>query len=87
MHYVWCSEYDDYYQLKQDHTRLIGFSSIQKHIAAMRCHAYGAVADILDAYLCMSKAICIEAMYKFCKAMAAVFGGTYLRAPNKANMT
>jgi hypothetical protein len=43
--------------------------------------AYGVAGDLIDEYLRMSESTCLESMYKFCKAMIAVFGTIYLREP------
>ena len=46
-------DYDDYFQLKEDCTGLVEFSSIQICVAAIWCLAYGATYDIVDGYLRM----------------------------------
>ena len=74
-------EYDDYFMSKQDCTGLWGFSSIQKCTAAMRCLAYGAPPDTANDYLRMAESTCSENVYRSCRAVIAVFGGDYLRAP------
>jgi hypothetical protein len=43
--------------------------------------AYGVGGDPVDEYLRMSETTCLESMYKFCKAVIAVFGTIYLREP------
>ena len=62
---------------------MIGLSSLQKCTAAMRMLAYGAPADGQDDYLRMSESTAIKTMYRFCKAIVAVFGPDYLRGPNE----
>ena len=38
-------------------------------------------ADIFDEYLRMGESTCLDAMYKFCRTVIAVFGEYYLREP------
>ena len=42
--------------------------------------AYGVVDDLVDKYIRMSESTCLEFMYKYCKAVIAVFGPEYMRA-------
>ena len=35
----------------------------------------------------MSESTCLEAMYKFCRAVVQVFGPEYLKEPNVVDMT
>ena len=43
--------------------------------------AYGVPGDLIDEYVRMSESTCLESLYKFCKAVIAVFGPDYLRKP------
>ena len=77
--------YDDYFECKEDAAGKIGFSSYQKCTAAIRMLAYGVPGDLIDEYIHMSESTCLESLYKFCKAVIAVFGPEYLRQPTAAD--
>jgi hypothetical protein len=66
---------------KPDCTRLWGFSSVQKCLAALWCTAYGAPCDRNKDDLRMVESPCFETMGRFCWAIVAVFGKDYLWAP------
>jgi hypothetical protein len=76
-------EYDNYFISKQDCTGLWGFTSIQKCTAATRCLAYGAHPDTANDYLRMIESTCTENLYRFCRAVIAVFAKNYLRSPRE----
>ena len=44
--------------------------------------AYGVVGNLVDKYMRMGESTCLEATYKFCKTVIALFGREYLREPN-----
>jgi hypothetical protein len=79
--------FDDYFICKPDACGALGFSSYQKCTAAVRMLAYGIAGDLVDEYVRMSESTCLEAMYKFCRAVVQVFGPEYLREPNATDMT
>jgi hypothetical protein len=60
---------------------MAGFSALQKCTVAMRMLAYGAPGDSTDDYLRMAESITFDCFYRFCRAVIAVFGNTYLRSP------
>src|SRR3954470_21811758 len=47
----------------------------------MRLLAYGAPADAADDYLRIAESIALDCLYRFCRAVIAVFGEEYLRSP------
>ena len=76
---IW--EYDIYFVYKKDCIGTVGFSSIQKCTSALRMLAYRDPADTQDDYMRMAESTAQECMYRFCKAVVAVFGELYLRSP------
>ena len=79
--------YDDYFEYKEDVVGKIGFSSYQKCTAAIRMLAYEVPGDLIDEYVRMSESTCLESMYKFCKAVIAVFDPEYLRESTAQDTT
>ncbi|XP_020165756.1 uncharacterized protein [Aegilops tauschii subsp. strangulata] len=73
--------YDDYFVCKEDAIGKIGFSSYHKCTATIRMLAYRVPGDLIDEYIHMSESTCLESLYKFCKAVIAVFDPEYLRGP------
>jgi hypothetical protein len=65
-------EYDSYFICKKDCTGFCGFPSVHKCTAVMCCLAYGAPPDA--DYLQMAKPTCFETVYRFCRAVIALFG-------------
>ncbi|XP_020166899.1 uncharacterized protein [Aegilops tauschii subsp. strangulata] len=78
--------YDDYFTLKKDAIRTIGFSGYQKYISAMRMFAYSTTADSQDEHLRMSENTCLEVIVKFATAEVKVFGLEYLRELTPADL-
>jgi hypothetical protein len=77
----------DYFKLKRDDVDELGFSTIQKCTVALRMLANRIAGDTEDDYLRMAESTAIDCMYRFCRAIVAVFGKTYLRTTNAADTT
>jgi hypothetical protein len=73
--------HDSYFTTRPDATGKLGITSYQKCSAAIHMLEYGVADDLIDEYLRMSESTCLDSMYKFCKAVIAVFGTLYLREP------
>jgi hypothetical protein len=64
--------YGDYFTDKIDATGKLGFSSIQKCTAAVWMLAYRVTGDLVDEHIHIGESTCLEALYKFCKAVITV---------------
>ncbi|XP_051197370.1 uncharacterized protein [Lolium perenne] len=67
----------NYFKLKRDSVDELGFSTIQKCTVALRMLAYGIAGDTQDDYRIMAESMAIDCIYRFCRAIVAVFGETY----------
>jgi hypothetical protein len=76
----------DYFKFKRDDVGELGFSIIQKCTMALRMLAYGIAGDTHDDYLRMADSTTIDCIYRFYKAIVAVFGETYLRTPTETQL-
>jgi hypothetical protein len=71
----------EFWKARPDVTGKLGFTSYQECSVAIRMLVYGVAGDLMDEYSRMSESTCRESMYKFCRAVIAVFGTVYLREP------
>jgi hypothetical protein len=79
-------EHDNYFVQKEDCTKKIGLSCLQKCTAAIRMLAYGVSADSVEEYCRMSETSAMKSMKHFCRAVVALFGEEYLRTPNAEDL-
>ncbi|XP_059670957.1 uncharacterized protein LOC132316500 [Cornus florida] len=74
--------YDEWFIQKPDALGCMGFTPIQKMIAAIRILAYGILADLCDEYIKISERIAIESLKRLCDAIIVVCAEQYLRSPS-----
>ena len=75
---------NSYFMQKRDACGLIGLSSRQKIIAALRMLALGVCVGAMDDYCRTSESTAMECMKRFCVAVCAEFGEYHLRQPTRA---
>nr|XP_023897898.1 uncharacterized protein LOC112009792 [Quercus suber] len=75
-------EKDEYFVQKRNVAGVLGLSSLQKMIAALRMLAYGVAADFIDEYVRIGEITAIESLKKFVEAIVNIYSIEYLRSPN-----
>jgi hypothetical protein len=65
--------YDNYFVCKEDAIGKVSFSSY-KSTATVHMLAYGIADDLINEYMRMSEAACLESMYRFYRVVVASFG-------------
>jgi len=81
-----CERMNPYFIQTPDCTGLLGLTSLQKCVAAIRILAYGLPADAVDEYVRIGESTAIESLRNFCRAIIDAFGAYYLRAPNESDV-
>jgi hypothetical protein len=76
---------DNYFLQKPDAIGVLGLSSLQKLIAALRMLALGICADAMDEYCRIRESTAMECMKRFCVAICAEFGKYHLRQPTQVD--
>ncbi|XP_068340197.1 uncharacterized protein [Pyrus communis] len=69
-----------------DATGRQGLSPHQKLTSAFSMLANGCSADSTDEYCRLAESTVIENLKRFCKAIEGIYGATYLRNPNRADL-
>jgi hypothetical protein len=80
------STHDSYFVQRSNCVGTMGLSSLQKCTAALRILAYGVAADSTDEYCRIGESTAIESMKRFCAAVRACFGATYMRKPTRSDI-
>ncbi|KAI8571886.1 hypothetical protein RHMOL_Rhmol01G0154900 [Rhododendron molle] len=73
--------HDPYFVQGRNAAGMLGLSSLQKMMAAIRILAYGVSADFLDEIVRIGESTAIESLERFVKAVIEIFSGEYLRSP------
>ncbi|KAK0604620.1 hypothetical protein LWI29_017567 [Acer saccharum] len=79
--------YNSYFVQRQNVTRTVGLSSLQKMTATMRMLAYGVSAYSVDDYVQIGESTAIESIKMFTNDVVAIFGDEYLRSLNNEDTT
>ncbi|XP_028055508.1 uncharacterized protein LOC114259680 [Camellia sinensis] len=75
--------YEPYFVQKRNGARVLGLSSYQKMIAALRMLAYGVATDFMDEYVRIEESTAMKSLKKFVKAVVTIFSDEHLRSPNE----
>ncbi|KAL9663310.1 hypothetical protein QQ045_028150 [Rhodiola kirilowii] len=77
---------DTFFAQRQDATRRMSFSPLQKCTFAMRMLAYGLSADAVDEYIRLSETTTMRSLLKFIEGVISCFGEEYLRRPTRRDL-
>ncbi|XP_048427661.1 uncharacterized protein LOC125471375 [Pyrus x bretschneideri] len=78
--------HDHYFARKID---VVGRQSLSPHkklTSVFRMLANGCSADLIDEYYRLTESIAIKNLKRFCKAIEAIYGATYLHKPNREDL-
>nr|XP_043611708.1 uncharacterized protein LOC122583356 [Erigeron canadensis] len=75
-----------YFQQRYDACGKLGFTGIQKCIAALRQLAYGSTVDSFDENFEMSERVLRESLANFCEGVRSIYGSTFLRRPTSSDV-
>ena len=78
--------HDSYFVQKRNSANILGLSSLQKIILALRMLAYGVSGDLIDEYVRIAEITALESLKKFATAVIDVFSKEYLRKPNNEDI-
>jgi hypothetical protein len=78
--------YNSYFVQKRDATGLLGLSSIQKCIVAIKMLPNSVATDYTHKYCKLSESIALECLKRFLKVIRACFESNYLKQPTLANV-
>ncbi|XP_068311133.1 uncharacterized protein [Pyrus communis] len=78
--------HDHYFERRVDATGRQGLSPHQNLTSAFRMLANGCSTDSTDKYCRLAESTVIEKLMRFCKAIEGIYGATYLRYPNRADL-
>jgi hypothetical protein len=73
--------HEPYFVQRRDNAEILGLSSLQKIIAALRMLAYGITGDLVDEYLKIGETTAIMSLKLFVKSVISIFSDKYLRSP------
>ncbi|KAE9331242.1 hypothetical protein PF008_g15532 [Phytophthora fragariae] len=79
--------HDPYFRQKADCTCKLGLTCYHKCAAAIRALATGSSADDLDDRYRLAESTALETLRRFCEAVVAVYGESYLRYPTEQDLT
>ncbi|KAM1134308.1 hypothetical protein ACFX19_044154 [Malus domestica] len=78
--------HDHYFARKIDAVGRQSLSPHQKLTSAFRMLANGCSADLTDEYCRLAESTAIENLKRFCQAIQAIYGATYLRKPTREDL-
>ncbi|KAG9404999.1 hypothetical protein AC1031_021931 [Aphanomyces cochlioides] len=80
------ARHDTYFKQKRNAAKLLGFTSLQQVVAAVRMLTSGASAHVLDDKFRLTESTAIENLLRFCSAIISIYEPQVLRSPNVSEL-
>jgi hypothetical protein len=80
------SAVNDFFIQRRDRIGVLGFSTRQKCIVALRMLAYGGPTDFHDEGLHMEESTVLKTVKEFASTIVEVFGDEFLRPPSESEL-